>query len=493
MQSANRPKYKHIDRKQMAWLDTTPDELIDEQHPARLIWELTSQLDLSEFESEVRSYEGEPGSPCWPPRLLMSVWLYAYQQGIASAREVERRMRWEPGLRWLCGLEVINVHTLCDFRMTQKEKLDELMAQLLTVLCDEGLVDLKTVVQDGTKIQARAGKGSAHRRGTLENKWSQAKAYMQQLDAEAHAEGESGRTRQQAARERAARERLQRLEAALKEMQAQQEKQGEKKEVRVSETEPEARRMRHTEHGGWMHSYNVQLSTETSHNFIVGVSVSNDQNDTQQLAPALQTVQRFTRRKPERLIADNGYVTRESIKQAAGAGVELIAPVKLDVNRQAHTRQRFGIAAQFDASRFTTEDDHLCCPAHRKLVLIAQKKHHGIMRQTYEAKADVCNACQYKPQCCPHSPERGHRVHRALEEAPIAEHAARMQTERAQQWYALRSRVAEFPHMRLKANWKLRRFSVRGMAKAAKEAVWMALAFNFSQWIWARRQQPAVA
>lgn len=120
MQSMGRPKYKHIDRKQMAWMDTTPDELIDEQHPARLIWELSARLDLSAFESDVRSYEGQPGSPCWPPRLLLSVWLYAYQQGIASAREVERRMRWEPGLRWLCGLVVINVHTLCDFRMTQK-------------------------------------------------------------------------------------------------------------------------------------------------------------------------------------------------------------------------------------------------------------------------------------------------------------------------------------------------------------------------------------
>jgi hypothetical protein len=57
-----------------------------------------------------------------------------------------------------------------------------------------------------------------------------------------------------------------------------------------------------------MHSYHVQFSTETSHNFIVGVSVSNHQNDTQQLAPALKAVQRFTQNKPERIIADNGYV-----------------------------------------------------------------------------------------------------------------------------------------------------------------------------------------
>jgi transposase len=104
------------------------------------------------------------GSPCWPPRLLLSVWLYAYQQGIASAREVERGMQWEPGLRWLCGLEVVNVPTLCDFRMAQKEKLEALMAQLLTVLSGEGLVDISTVIQDGTKKCSAKNEHTAKRR-----------------------------------------------------------------------------------------------------------------------------------------------------------------------------------------------------------------------------------------------------------------------------------------------------------------------------------------
>ncbi len=40
--------------------------------------------------------------------------------------------------------------------------------------------------------------------------------------------------------------------------------------------------MRHTEHGGWLQSYNVQITTEMQNNFIASVQVTRDQNDTQQ-------------------------------------------------------------------------------------------------------------------------------------------------------------------------------------------------------------------
>jgi transposase len=35
---------------------------------------------------------------------LISLWLYAYSQGISSAREIARQCAFEPGFAWLCGL-----------------------------------------------------------------------------------------------------------------------------------------------------------------------------------------------------------------------------------------------------------------------------------------------------------------------------------------------------------------------------------------------------
>jgi transposase len=66
------------------------------------------------------SREGQAGRPGWPPRVLISVWIYAYSQGIASARALERMLSWEPGLRWLAADEVINYHTLSSFRVEQQ-------------------------------------------------------------------------------------------------------------------------------------------------------------------------------------------------------------------------------------------------------------------------------------------------------------------------------------------------------------------------------------
>jgi transposase len=495
MQSVGRPKYKQIERKQMAWMAADVDQLIDDGHPARLIWELVGRLDLRPFEEGIRSQEGQAGSPCWAPRLLISVWLYAYQQGIASARELERRMAWEPGLRWLCGLEIINAHTLSDFRMTQQKKLDHLLGQLLAALSQEGLVDLNTAVQDGTKIQARAGRGSAHRRPTLEKKYAEAQAYMQKLEAEAQEQASGERTRQEAARQRTARERQRRLEAALEELQKrEQEVSGkQKKELRVSDTEPESRLMRHTEHGGWQRSYNVQLSTETANNFILGVSVTTDQNDTHQLEPALGTIQRYTQGKPQRMIADNGYATRENVQALSQAGVELIAPFKDEDARQAHALKRQGISVEFSRSKFVQQGDGLRCPAGRELPLIGQKKHHGIPVQIFQAPANTCHTCAHQPQCCPRPAERGRRIEKPMESEAMQQYLARMESESAKTLYKLRSRIAEFPHMRIKANWRLRRFSVRGLKKVSKEALWMVLAFNFHQWIWALQKQAVSA
>lgn len=54
--------------------------------------------------------------------------------------------------------------------------------------------------------------------------------------------------------------------------------------------------------------------------------------------------------------------------------------------------------------------------------------------------------------------------------------------------YKKRAEIAEFPHMWAKGTKKWRRFSVRGLVKATTEALWVALAYNFTQYIRLRPQ-----
>ncbi|ERP94444.1 hypothetical protein Q669_31485 [Labrenzia sp. C1B10] len=105
--------------------------LVGPDDSVRAIWELVGRLDLSAFASRVGSFEGAAGRPAYDPALLVSLWIYAYSRRIGSAREIERRLAFDPGFRWLAGLMIINHHTLSDFRVAHHSVLDLLFTQLL--------------------------------------------------------------------------------------------------------------------------------------------------------------------------------------------------------------------------------------------------------------------------------------------------------------------------------------------------------------------------
>jgi transposase len=98
---AKKPKYMGIDRSQLLGAPLDVEKLIPADHRARAIWELVGRLDLSAWEQDVKSVEGEAGRSRWPPRLLIRVLVYAYAEGVSSVREIERMMEQEPGMRWL--------------------------------------------------------------------------------------------------------------------------------------------------------------------------------------------------------------------------------------------------------------------------------------------------------------------------------------------------------------------------------------------------------
>ena len=74
------------------------EHLIDADHPARATWELVGRLDLQMFYDAIESEEGEAGRSAFDPRMLISVWVYAYSRGVGSAREVSRLCESDPVL-----------------------------------------------------------------------------------------------------------------------------------------------------------------------------------------------------------------------------------------------------------------------------------------------------------------------------------------------------------------------------------------------------------
>ncbi len=136
--SNKQPLIRYVNRQQMSWRAVDVEHLIGEDHPARAIWALVGRLDLSPFYRAIESSAEEGGRPAFDPQLLISMWVYAYSQGIGSAREVARRCEYDPAFQWLTGLQEVNYHTLADFRVEKQKELDELFTQVLAALNGKG-------------------------------------------------------------------------------------------------------------------------------------------------------------------------------------------------------------------------------------------------------------------------------------------------------------------------------------------------------------------
>jgi transposase len=490
-QAEREPRLKSVNRRQLLLRTIDVEQLVAADHPARALWDLVGRLDLSGFREPIAALEGRAGRPAWDPQLLISLWVYAYSEGVGSAREVERRCAYHPAYQWLTGLETVNHHTLSDFRIRHQAALDRLFADLLAALSAEGLITLEQVMHDGTKVKAAASGKSFRRAETLREHLEKAREQVQQMG---HPRQAPVSSRQTQARQRAAREKVDRLQQALEEMEKVQAVPAKDKEAprRVSTTDPEARIMKQGD-GGFAPSHNVQLSTDAAHGIIVGVGITQAGSDQRELLPALEEIETNLGRLPEQMVADGGYTTHETVTAMAERGVEFIGGV-LQAGAQAAREVNFerrGISVEFRPEAFTYEasTDTYTCPAGKVLAHQNREERAGVIRHRYQAAARDCRACPFRAQCCPQT-SRGRQLVRTEKTPEVAAFLAQMQTERARQIYRRRGAVAEFSNLWLKAKLGLRQFRVRGLKKVRCEVLWACLTYNLQQWIRLRGKTP---
>jgi len=484
------PRLKPINRQQLLMRSINVEQLIEADHPARAIWEMLGQVDLSRFEQGIRAVDGRAGQATVSRRLLAALWIYSYSEGVSSARELSRMCEYEPACQWLTGMETINHHTLSDFRVDHKDGLDRLFIQILGLLSAEGLVELKQVTQDGTKIKANAGRDTFRREERVKQHLALAR---EQIRAMEDPRSEVLTQRVARAQERALKEKKQRLELALEELKKVQESKPEKEEqdARVSLSDPQARVMR-TSEGGWAPGYNVQVCTDAGHGIIVDVAASQAGNDRDQLRPAVQRLQQRVG-VPAQMIADAGYISHGNIEAMGNEGIELIGPVG-QASPNTHQYERRGIASEFHAEAFQYEADknQYVCPAGKILKFTGKEPHAGRIKFRYQAAPSECQSCRFRDQCCPKTKSR--RITRSEDSPTVKAFLKKMQTTEARQIYRRRAPVAEFVNAWLKDKLGLRQFRLRGLAKVQMECLWVSLTYNIQQWIRLRwRSQFATA
>src|SRR5260370_18537377 len=139
--TSKQPLIRPINRQQMSWRAVDVERLIGEDHRARAIWTLVGRLDLQQFYDDIESSAEQGGRPAFDPQLLISLWVYAYSEGIGSAREGGRRCEFDPAFQWLTGLEEVDYHTLAGFRVERQKELDGWFTQVLGALSNGGMIN----------------------------------------------------------------------------------------------------------------------------------------------------------------------------------------------------------------------------------------------------------------------------------------------------------------------------------------------------------------
>lgn len=410
------------EREQVKMVVSSLDDLLPEQHRARLVWEVVSSLDLSAFHASILAREGVCGRDATDPKILVALWLYASLRGVASARELERLCEDHRAYRWLCGGVSVNHHLLSDFRVAHGVALNDLFTRVIAVLVKEGLVKVKQISQDGLRVRSSAGSSSFRRESTLVKLEEEARehlSHLQRVFDDPKGSGGLG-MKKKAARLRGAKERLVRIEKAkarlgkLKERNEQsakklsaKQKRDQQKEPRASTSDEESMRMKMGD-GGYRPASNVQIACDTRSRAIVGVDVSSDGTDYELSAPMREQVETRSGEKVEEHLFDGGYVKHERIEEAEGQGVRIYAPPK---------------------------------PARKK-----ERRSEATDPSPSDSKA-------------------------------IAAWRARMKSEEGKKIYKLRAAVSECTNAMLRRS-GLTQLTVRGNAKIKSVVLWCALAYN---------------
>ena len=412
-----KPRLETANRHQVGMRLISLDELLPEDHRARIVWEVAQTYDLGSFYTDIKAVEGQAGRPAIDPRLLLAVWLYATLEGVGSARALERLCQEHLAYQWLLGGVSVNYHTLADFRVEHESKLDQLLSQSVAVLMNEGLVNLEQTAQDGVRIRSSAGASSFRRKETLEDCLRKAEQRVLQLKNQAETEEmEQLSARQQAAQQRHARERVERVKRALQEVDKIEAKKAKNREskrrnrpARASTTDPESHVTKMPD-GGFRPAFNGQLNVDINSRIIVGVELSNEA-DTLLLEPMLdQTEERYGHLMKEHYI-DGGFRSNTGVTAAGKRGIEIYTPIPHCYNK------------------------------------ISSKKPEDILPSD--------------------SPQ-------------VAEWKQRMVTEEAKEKYKSRAATVEWANALLR-NRGLYQFAVRGVNKARTVLLWFVLAHNLVQ------------
>jgi transposase len=144
------------DREQVLLMPPALVDWLPEEHFVWTVLGAVDQMDLGAFYGAYRA-SGQ-GRAAYDPRVMLSLLLYAYANGVSSSRQIERRCEVDVAFKVITAMKVPDHSTIAEFRRRHQDAIGEVFVQVLALCAEAGLVRVGVIAIDGTKIAANASR-----------------------------------------------------------------------------------------------------------------------------------------------------------------------------------------------------------------------------------------------------------------------------------------------------------------------------------------------
>jgi transposase len=336
-----------LDRHQTVLFSPTLDDSVGNDHPVRLLDEMLNGLDWSAWEAE---YDGQKGQPPIPPWVMAGVILYGLMRGIRSSRMLEYLCGNNVDFMWLAEGRIIDHTTLCKFRTRFRGPLKDLFRQLGKLSLRMGLIRLVEVAFDGTRVKANASRlrtWTAERLEAalkeLDAVFEKRMAETEQADAAAHNESaEASPLPPELSTAEARRAKLRELLAQAQAADESRRKDGihpARNPAQIPKADADSRVMPNKE-GGYAPNYTPLAATDAASGMIVDCDVISAPNEQTETLATVDRIEETFGRKPEKMLADTAHGTGTNLAGMEERGVDFYTPMTSQTPEEGNPAKR---------------------------------------------------------------------------------------------------------------------------------------------------------
>ncbi len=481
-------------------------DLIAPNHPVRIVNEVLEKIDITPL---LRQYK-PGGTSSYHPRMLLKILVYAYINNVYSSRKIEEAVSQNINYMWLSGMSQPDHNTINRFRGKRlQQTLQPIFTQVVMLLCEEGLLSIKELYTDGTKIEANAnrytfvwGNAIKHNKEKMKQQLNELWQYAQRIAA-AELDDTDPSGFDKIAPEKMS-QTIDTINTALKgkdvdkkvkqklnyakrhwpqalERYEKQEQIMGTQRSSYSKTDPDATFMRmkedHMKNGQLKPAYNVQISTNNQ--YIASYSIHQQPTDTSTLIPHIEQHIKHFHQKPNNITADAGYGSEQNYQWMEDK--RITAYVKygyFDRDQNDHLRSKKPYTV--DKLAYDEQKDLYYCPTGQPMKKISSRRSiskNGFRQAFSVYQAKNCEGCPLRSECHQQKTNRiievNHNLNRLKRQA-----SKRLKTNRGVAKRKQRCFDTEPVFANIKHNHHFKRFMLRGIQKVSIEMGLLALAHN---------------